>query len=228
MKLTREWQPGEDPPIVAVAIQFVEGGTTHVGMIYQQEDGTSVLKYIHLAFHCKFENTEIDESCIFLVPNLSVVDLEIIAMRCRSIVRNKPNIMYGFKYNCKCKFDNNGYLYPSNGNGLNCSTFVLAIFNSVRVKLVNEPTWIHRSDDTARFSQLFGILKAHIEERYGNNMSHITHVGKIASDIKSLRIRPEETAGACMADKYPATYTQCEPNGKIVLKELSDRQDSLK
>jgi hypothetical protein len=49
------------------------------------------------------------------------------------------------------------------------------------------------------------------------------HIKRIIPDVGRARIRPEETAGACLEDELPALFAQCERNGKVVV-ELVDHR----
>ena len=226
--LPREWRPGAPSPIVAVAVTKTKRGNTHVGIAYAEGDDTEELSFMHLEFHCKLFTGSIDNSYIYIKPNLKTEELEAVATRCRKIARNKTNkmIKYAFKYNRRTVFGKDGYLFCADGKGLNCSTFILTIFHSVNLGLVNENTWKARPEDEIIFTQLRDYLKSHIEKHFSNKKDHAEHVRKVAPDVKSIRIRPEETAGACLEDTYPVSYERCAPNGRELVKEISSRQST--
>jgi hypothetical protein len=217
MNLVRQWVPGESPgPSVAIGIQATGNGNTHIGIAYCQDDESNEMRWMHLAFHCLLRIQDVDPACLYFVPNLSVEDAEVVASRCRRNARSRPKK--------DSYFDDDGHLLPDDNKGLNCSTFVLVTFRSVGVQLVLEETWPERSDDGRRFAELHRQLADYIRRYHPGDERHLE---RIAPDIASVRIRPEETAGVCQVDQLPVAFEQAEPQGRAILALLYESPPGL-
>jgi hypothetical protein len=94
--------------------------------------------------------------------------------------------------------------------GLTCATFILAVFNSVGVKLVDEEGWPIRQDEDRRFLEVV------------RNFATSEHLALLEQEINEgcKRIQPQEVLGAC-ACALPATFdASCEAGAQILGKLL--------
>lgn len=109
----------------------------------------------------------------------------------------------------------------AHGHGLNCSNFVIIVFQSTGIALVDLDGWELRDDDSDRQRELFDMLCA------TPNVSS-EHLSKVVQEVgKVPRVRPEEVAGACLVDELPAYYLQCKPNGEAILSLIDQRFRTL-
>jgi hypothetical protein len=225
------WNPGDPAPIVAVAIGAYEDGGTHSGIVYRADETGDDLRFLHLKFHYWLANdrfpaaTGLVEGLPYhlLIPHRPIPMLKAVAFQCRRIAREKPQIPLGFAPT-RITFDSEGRMRaPIDNRGLNCSTFVLRVFESVGVRLLDESTWQHRPEDEVRFKQLHERLEKHVINRYAlhpKQRDHLAHVRKIAPDVKSVRVRPEETAGACLSKALPVKFEEAKKYGYDVLERV--------
>ena len=223
-----KWNPGDDPPVIAIAVTSPDGHNTHVGIAYQTEDGVDRMNLLHLAFHCRLEvEAPFDPAVngyVCLIPNLPNAMLEVVAARCRSAARSLPELRYGFLDQRDAHIDADGNYFVLDDRGLNCSTFVLMVFRSVKVELVQEETWPQRADDEHRFRELWCVLLDYVRRKYAHDPAlrrrHEDYVRKIGPDVTAIRIRPEETAGACSSETLPVAFRECERHGIALLRLL--------
>jgi hypothetical protein len=220
------WKPEDGTPIVAIAVQTTGGHNTHVGMAYRGDDETDRLGLLHLAFHCllEVEPPPPGGSYRLLVPNRPRAVSEAVATRCRATARSRPELRHGFLKQRDAYIDGEGKFFVEDDRGLNCSSFVLVVFGSVGVELVDEGSWKPREDDEHRFRGLWCQLLGSVRNRYGNNPNlrqiREGHVRKIAPDVTAVRVRPEETAGACLSESLPVGFQECEAHGETVRREI--------
>lgn len=228
MNLDCFWTPGKAIPGVAVAVGIMPQGNTHTGIIYREDDETSRLSMLHLAFHLNLRIDNIDNNMycsetksrfLCIVPRLEFEDAVAVAAHCRAIARFRPDILYGLSYLEDGRFEvtdsSVDLFFPENTGWLNCSTFVLTVFASAGSALVDPKGWPARpQEDSLWQAKLVGMVARHPK---------VTpeHVRRIRRDVGTARIRPEETAGAALEDELPAPFNQCEPNGQVILELMS-------
>lgn len=113
------------------------------------------------------------------------------------------------------RFTKAGALDRGRAQGLNCSTFVLLVFERVGCKLVDASTWDER--DAKRRSEDEGVQKAIVSEL---TKSAPEHAARLERDVGCTRFRPEEIAAASGMGLLPVRYADAEPAGRIVLKAM--------
>jgi hypothetical protein len=231
MNLNHIWRDGDDAPIVAVAVGRMPQGHTHTGIVYREGDDGEGLHLAHLAFHLVLADEVLEKptNCrawkadiISVVPKIDIIDAIQVAIHCRGIIRSNPKLPYGLSYQEDGYFEitegRAELMIPHDRKWLNCSTFVLTVFKSAGIPLIDASVWPARPDEDREWqAKLVEMLQ---------NRASLEHIEKVRPDIGKARIRPEETAGSCLEDHLPARFEQCEQNGKILL-ELIDGQRSL-
>jgi hypothetical protein len=128
-------------------------------------------------------------------------------------------IPYAFRHGNNARFNQAGELMLADGLGLTCSTFVLTLFQSVGVPLVNFEGWQRREDDDARHEALLDMM------RCGIPASRIDpappeHVERVRAELPCIRVRPEEAAATGLFNDLPAVFDQLAPAGAWVLAQL--------
>ncbi|MGL6074336.1 MAG: hypothetical protein ACRC8S_09260 [Fimbriiglobus sp.] len=223
------WNVGDEPPIAGVAIASTGQGNTHVGVVYRAGDDSETLGFIHLAFHCLLQ-VEVpfaipSRHYLCIVPKVPKSMLEAVATRCRQTAVSQPELKYGFRWQRDARFDEAGHYLVLDDRGMNCSTFTLTIFRSVQVKLVDEDTWQTRPEDELRFHELWSYVLGYVQRRFREHPAtlelHEQFLTRIAPDVNSIRIRPEETAGACLSPSLPVGFEACQVLGQGVLARVS-------
>ena len=128
--------------------------------------------------------------------------------------KGQTDIPYGFSYNGMAQYDNNGSLHiDSTLGGLTCATYVLALFNTFGIKLIDIDNWPHRSEDKNWQQQIYDTLV-----RFANYIritkSHLQH---LYHKIGCRRFKPEEVAvSSALYNAGPATYDNIRAKGKLL------------
>jgi len=147
---------------------------------------------------------------------LDAEDREALAAFARSIVNQMKNnrLDYGLsEYSEWFDLDGTVKEHPP-GSGLTCSGFVLAVLDAYNVELVEDSSW-----PTDRIKDLEFVTGA---TNYLSKMKNAPEMAKIVSDgLKFVRYRPEEVAGATMADTWPCPFQIAKENSESVLAFLN-------
>ncbi len=209
----------ESGQILAISVGHeVSQGNLH-NKILLNYDGKML--ELHLAFHHSFVATEIinTDSYIWQTPKIHPFRLKNIAAKCLSIVdiqNNNVNLLpYAFGYTAKRKFNNEGlYKNYEDGDeyGMSCATFVLTVFNSFGIDLLDWKNWFDREDDEETFKRLLAILNF---RRRSGQVSQI-HYDNVANEKNVPKIRPEEVFSSSFCLKLPMSFESCEYLGKYI------------
>jgi hypothetical protein len=207
--------------MVTVAICRTRHGSTHTGMVYRDFDGRLLL--FHQAWHHETRNELLDEARIDLGGPFLCVSPDIdrdrarnLAALCEMIAATGEPIAYALRDDPEALFDEHtGRLTLPTGKGLSCSTFVLALFRSARLPLVDTTDWpLDRPGDRA-----FQELVVSILERTGASPDH---VAAVRVEIGCARIRPEEVAGAALLSVLPVRHPSAEAAGQVLVERLEE------
>lgn len=153
-----------DCPIVGVAVTITPKRNTHAGIIYKDIDDHPRL--LHLAFHQDLQDVPFDPTEYLCAdPQFEHnEDAEAVAAHCRLIAERPKmaDIKFAIHYNPKARIrasSGNTTLVLYEGKGLNCSTFVLAVFSHAGPALVDFSGWQPRPEDIKWQKQLLEFLK---------------------------------------------------------------------
>jgi hypothetical protein len=205
---------------VGIAITYTKYHTTHTGITYQWR-GTRYL--YHQAFQVDTRLEPFDPAVVALGGATLVAALPLrrdrqLAMAgfLDSLRKINPQYPYSLKYDPKARIDKTlGKLITSDGKGLSCVTFVLAIFQSFQVRLLNAGTWpVNRPKDLEAQERLLEMLK-------NNPNATAEHKQAVRAERGCTRIRPEELVGAGCYVAWPVLFSQAEPASLHLLKRLS-------
>ena len=221
MDLARIKQTEAEVAVLAVGVCRTPLGNTHVGIVHRDADGR--LLFLEQAFHKYTRNDAVARSVAYcdgrfvhIVPDIDPDRAELVAGLCRLISATGPAFAYALRHDPEAKFDpHTGELALPNGMGLNCSTFVLVVFKSARIPLIDFTDWPSRAED----AQAHELLIRWLEET--QPPAEQAHMEAVRREIGCVRARPEEVAGACLC-RLPARFEQAEPAGKVILGTLDD------
>ena len=118
------------------------------------------------------------------------------------------DIPYGFSYDGKSYFENDGSLvHSANCSGYTCGTFVLTIFHSLSLDLIDISAWPSREED---ITWQIRILKRLLEYARKLGISN-NHLLRLANEIGYPRYRPEEVAvSSTLYDQHNGTPANCQ------------------
>lgn len=190
--------PEKLPP---VAVGVCEYGThRHVGIAFQAKGQTI---FLHQAWHKKQRAEPIEVTLthcqgrmVFTYPALDKDRAKAVAGFCRAIARSiafgLSDIPYAYKYDPDACFDrHSGQLALPNGKGLTCATYVLVVFKSAQLPLIDFDGWPHREQDERAHEWLLEHL------RNDSNVER-EHIAAVEAETRCVRCRPEEAGGACL------------------------------
>lgn len=213
---------GDEVPDLAILILLTESGT-HTGLLYRFE---SQLYVMDLRWYERFrvELTKSDHH--FVVPDLLEEEMIEVAAACRLIVlrrrqRGPQLLKYGFGPPEDPIVNRDGEILFGGSAGLTSATLVLAIFEAVRIPFVDYADWVARPEDDARHRQLLEMMRTGIPGHIPP--ADAAHIAKMEKELPCIRVRPEEVAAIGLCDQRPATISQVEPTGKLIIKLISDK-----
>lgn len=211
-------------PIETVAVVVCRSGNgTHAGIAYRGEDGLPRL--LHLAWHLALFDDDFQfarNDYLSVIPNLRRADAIALAGYCRRIFRvnnaGGQRVPYNLEYEPGTGFDpdTGDLVLPKGATGMSCSTFVVHVFRSSGNPLIEATGWpADRPGDRERQEELVRMLENHPAPHYRGQGA------RVRSQIGCPRIRPEDVGGACLEDRLPAGFDQCDLNGRMILAALN-------
>lgn len=228
MDLSRIKRNEEHVPYVAVGV-CITGRNIHTGIVHRELDGTT--RFLEQGFHYNTRNDPVRKSVqdyeglfLFVVPDLEEDRARNVAGMCRLIAKylvgkGLNGFAYALKLDEEARFDPfTGELAMPNGAGLSCSTFVIVVFRSARVRFIDFENWPVRPGDITAQSGLVDMLD--VWRKQGRATSE--HVEKVRNEIGCVRARPEEIAGMCLL-RLPGKYPAAEVAGEAILHSLNEQ-----
>jgi len=214
-----------DVPALAIFIMRTEAGT-HTGIIHRNRGALWVLD---LCWHECLRSSPCHQDHACVVPELEPEEINDVTGMCRLIDRRHRErtatggflIPYAFRYNHNTKFSNvTGELILGDGIGLSCSTFVLKVFESSRVSLLDLTGWPARPEDKAQQERLLQMMREGIPGFATPASSE--HIERVQGELPCVRVRPEEVAASAMAARLPANFARAELGGRWIMEWLTD------
>jgi len=184
---------------VAIAVKQVSPGQFHTAILHRHElQGLSLL---HLTWHYELRNEPPKESYIWVECALPSLRTRQVAAKCRLIWKRhkEEGLPYGLSY-ARGAFDplNGKLLLDPGSSGLTCATFVLAIFQTCGIQLVQAETWPRRDDDEEWQRQVVEALRQRGAKQ--------DHVAALCQEIGCFRFRPPEVAAASSLSAPPNDF----------------------
>jgi hypothetical protein len=218
MQTDRFHRPSD--PALAIFIMRTDDGS-HTGILFRLQ-GSLIIQ--DLLWHERFRSELCRRLPHFVIMRLEPEQEHDVRMVCRLIHERQNSrdpakeyrIPYAFKYSNKNGINRaTGEVQLVDGLGMSCSTFVLAVFQSVGITLVNIETWQERPGDLARHE---GLLNKMRSGEYGEVPPD--HITLVEQEKNCMRVRPEEVAATGLYDDFPTTFEQLVPAGAWILVEI--------
>jgi hypothetical protein len=170
----------------------------HIGLLHRDPSQPGVL----IAHHCRHDvllNVPVNPAkvVLWIVPNLDADEREQVAARCRRVGR--APIQRAFPYansDPRAFFNSNlDFAYGAGRLGLTCASFVLAVFNSCGIDIVDFDSWQVRIGDKE------------FQEHFMRSMAMPdAHKAAIRNDGVMPRYRPLEVAGAAATGRRSVRF----------------------
>jgi hypothetical protein len=193
---------------VGVALTLNQINGTHVALVYRVQ---GVVMFCHLAAPFDLRNHPPSLRYIWEVAALSPRLREIVGSYLRLVAANNPNtIPYGFGYSGSY-FNENGVFIKANepGAGLTCSTFIMAIYQSLEIPLLVEDSWAKRPEDAVERQRIIEALQ---EAKPGLDLSTMTPF------LEGVRFKPEEVAAGVIAAPPAIRFDAAQAAGAVLEK----------
>lgn len=191
----------DDINLLSIAVGTPHQGQQHIGILHNYSvDGTT--KFLHLESYNTLSRDLPNQDYIWVDVDLDeIVKITLIAM-CELIYnQNQNSIPYGISMN-KTAFDTNGnFVKETEYGGLTCATFVMQVFKSQSIDLIDFTNWPIRAEDKAWQVYIIKLLKKHIPQLLTAKNFLSEQMNEIAQDIQ--RYRPEEVAAASALPNPP-------------------------
>lgn len=201
---------------ISVVLVQSQKDQRHCGIAYKFANNCNV---IHLSWHYDLKNesdmSEFQDYCA-IVSQLDDYRQYAVCAMC-DLIKDETNIPYGIFY-LNTVFSKEGKLCLGGGEvGLTCATFVLAVFRTSKIDLLDISTWLPREEDSEFQSNILyylndGLIKGKVSK---------DHFDRVKKDVGCARFRPEEVAisSGFKFEDMPVKYE--------MLKEISIRLSEL-
>jgi hypothetical protein len=209
-----DWFSCEDPnpkkPIFATFLQKINQNSFHAGIFYTDPDQNTWT--LHVAWHYDFRREAVSNLGPWVEASLDPIDKEQLAASCERIYkRNKNGLPYGIRY-VVSHFDQHGALQQGpDEKGLTCATFILAVFASVGIYLIDISSWqqttpIRKNED----QEIQQAMIVHLQRKDPQ------HAEIVAQQVGCIRVRPSEAVAAGTCQPFPAAFAVVAPKGKFL------------
>ena len=184
-----------------VSFQKADTEQYHVGVVYtSSEDDSTVKKVLNLAGHLDLRSVNLNTAkrCVIL-PTIPSSLARQISVTCRAIwTKNSENLTpYALSPPSDCFNPLSGDLTLKEDQiGLTCATFVLSVYFSLNIPVLDHNTWLVREDDRKWQEYV-------IENYLPAWRASEEHIEQVLEEVGNIRVRPEEVAGAAIV--YPPT-----------------------
>lgn len=192
-------------------------GGLHSGLLYRTAGGGCGV--IHLGWEDMILTTWEWER-YWATPEVEPELLASVGALCRLILKryvNERRFPYALRFD-GTTFDSAGRLVLGpDSKGLTCATFVLAVFDGVGVRMVDEASWPSRPDKDKEFLEAAA------------RFARPAHLEVLKAEVESgvRRIHPHEVLGACGCIALPAAFDSAEPLAKDALGRLDERRSTV-
>lgn len=208
----------DDTPEPTTAVTISRGAVgAHIGIRYATSDGS---RHLHLAFHHDLRDEGwADADAQWIAPGFSdpLGMVRTLAALVGNLYRDgQVPVPYALRPANAAFNSSTGTILLNDSIGLTCSTFVLRLFASAHVSLVDEPSWdTGRSpsrveEDNAAQRQLVEYLRK----------SYKQHADAVESEIGCTRIRAEEVAAASNSQNPPVKFEDVQRAASQLLAQL--------
>ena len=190
----------EHVPDIAVAVEK-HGGNLHTAIVFlRSSSGLFVLDVtiegLVRALPIKSEK----HNFAWAIPAIDPALRDSVRVLCEKLADNPPVLFYGLRYH-KSEFAVEGSTIrvslAGDTVGVTCATFVLMIFDSLGLSLVDHDSWRPRPEDEPHMRNLADwAAKSVPPDRPYGIAAHV--MKRNAADVKCFRFRPEEVLATCL------------------------------
>lgn len=201
--------------VLGFAIKRVSDNQNHIGVLYtSSEDG---VMFCHLAWHHQFRDEPPKSGYHWGNSGLDVDRARLANRLFRSIAKNKDNasaIPYGFDVEAD-GFDklDGAYILSNEGHGMTCATFVLSVFDALRIPILDLTEFTGCYEDDG--------WRDHILTALRKNGASTKHCDAIEKKEVAVRVKPEHVAAGMLSNRPPAPPEEFVPFGQKIHDAIS-------
>ncbi len=206
-----------DVPHVAVGFGFTgrQRQYNHSAIIYRCEDRT--LRAIDFSLEGDITSDSPEQKLqrfAWAVPQLHERQLRQVAAYCESVGKQRSRFTYSFAFNSLVQLadSSDGFVIEGGTEGFTCATFVLAIFQRLRLPLIDLRGWYNEPEDEPWQESTLSLLRG-LQARLGLSDQSLA---ARAAEIPCLRFPPHAVIGACRAGVHPTTCGRARHAGNEV------------
>jgi hypothetical protein len=187
----------------------------HVGFLYKEvEEGPA--KFCELRFHHELYVGASSSGMNWIDIELNETDKISLAGWIEATLSDQVNMPYGFDWDGQV-FDSetDQMIDPPIGKGLTCASFIVAVFKNYGHEVLDPATWTERQDDIAWQKSFVEIMRKKGVPK--------EHIDALELDIPSIRVRPEEVAGAATLSEdghWPATFDAALAQAQLIIEDI--------
>lgn len=206
---TRTFEPDEYLGIAIGIPNLEHPQQRHVGLIYS--DGEYPPRFCHLAWHYTLCDEHLPTEYLWGQSGLDQINKIFMAAYVMQLQQNAQSVPYGISYTTPC-FDINGkYISQPIGQGLTCATFILAVFESKGIYLLNRDAWQTRDDDEEWQNQIMDLLSRRASPE---------HIEAMKSNLGDVRFRTEEVTAGFISDAAPLNFESATEIAAEILNDI--------
>ena len=145
---------------------------------------------------------------MFEMPRIAPERLQLLAALCKLIVDNYASDGLPYGFSSGAHFSRQGMLEPPEGfTGLTCASFVLAIFESEALEIIDHSAWLADPSDEEWERHIIQILECCL------GIEH-EHVQALQKTVPSARYSPQHVTAAAVS--FPPSQTRAGVDSKAV------------
>ena len=206
---------------LAFAIREEKSNQYHTGILYKV--GSNPTRISHLLWHLIFRDARAGGRFCWVDVQLPALSKFSVISNCLRIANANQNgqIPYSIFYARKKYFDPSSGVYNNRviGFGLTCSTFILAVFEIMEIRLIKEETWKWRWRDLWwQAKMIFSMYRKGADKK---------HLWELVRQIGCLRYKPEEVVASGPVTKKPVSFEEMFQHSQNMLASLHQIQPKL-
>lgn len=193
----------EDCPVGVVINLEKKPDHFHCGLLYWSDGEVNVL---HLATYKQLWHDDSFKHFSHLIkPNIHPLRLKLMVPFCKlvhqKVQNNKLKIPYGINYEGYSDIDSeSGELHLAEGtNGLTCSTFVMTMFHSRGIDLIDISNWPHRPEEDQNWKNQTITALYNVMNQWKIPLEFIR---KLYLEQNLVRYKPQEVAASSALYEY--------------------------
>ncbi|WP_314242571.1 hypothetical protein [Empedobacter tilapiae] len=190
--------------------------TSHIFLLYKFENEIKLIELSDNGIKDVFQIQTLKRNLSIIanhsIDNIPEDFLKQIAPICEVILENKTTVPYNITFHSTKfnQFDGSLELHE-NDYGLTCSTFIMSIFESIGITLIDIENWNYRDSDKEWQQKVVDYLLKYKDESQANFAKQ---------NIGCFRFRPEEVFSTVSSDTLPCNLNHCEPLGEKIKREF--------